>query len=189
MSGFYKEDKLIPVITLVIFFSPDEWDGPTSLHEMMNVTDERILSLVPDYQIHLIAPAGLADEELKKFHSSLKEVLGFIKYSKDKDKLTEIVQDEFKELRKEEIDVLNECVNANLRLQDGEERLDVCKALEDMRREAAEEATIKATEATEERTLLEAISNMVKELPLSVEQAMAILKVPEAKRSKLAAKL
>ena len=30
---------------------------------------------------------------------------------------------------------------------------------------------------------------MVKELPLSVEQAMAILKVPEAKRSKLAAKL
>ena len=189
LSGFYKEDKLIPVITLVIFFSPDEWDGPTSLHEMMNVTDERILSLVPDYQIHLIAPAGLADEELKKFHSSLKEVLGFIKYSKDKDKLTEIVQDEFKELRKEEIDVLNECVNANLRLQDGEERLDVCKALEDMRREAAEEATIKATEATEERTLLEAISNMVKELPLSVEQAMAILKVPEAKRSKLAAKL
>ena len=65
----------------------------------------------------------------------------------------------------------------------------MCKALEDMRREAAEEATIKATEATEERTLLEAISNMVKELPLSVEQAMAILKVPEAKRSKLAAKL
>lgn len=62
----------------------------------------------------------------------------------------------------------------------------MCKALENMKREAAEEATIKATE---ERTLLEAISNMVKELPLSVEQAMAILKVPEAKRSKLAAKL
>ncbi len=87
LSGFYKEDKLIPVITLVIFFSPDEWDGPTSLHEMMNVTDERILSLVPDYQIHLIAPAGLADEELKKFHSSLREVLGFIKYANDMEKM------------------------------------------------------------------------------------------------------
>lgn len=83
LSGFYKEDKLIPVITLVIFFSPDGWNGPTSLHEMMNVTDERILSLVPDYQIHLIAPAGLTDEELKKFHSSLREVLGFIKYAND----------------------------------------------------------------------------------------------------------
>ena len=39
LSGFYKEDKLIPVITLVIFFSPKQWDGPTSLHEMMNVKD------------------------------------------------------------------------------------------------------------------------------------------------------
>ena len=197
LSGFYKEDKLIPVITLVIFFSPDEWDGPTSLHEMMNVKDERILSLVPDYQIHLIVPAGLADEELKKFHSSLKEVLGFIKYSKDKDKLTEIVQDEFQELRKEEIDVLNECVNANLRLEDGEERLDVCKALEDMKREAAEkaakeaaeEATIKTAKETQEETLLQNLSSLMRNLHLSAEQAMAALEVPEAKRSKLVAKL
>ena len=189
LSGFYKEDKLIPVITLVIFFSPDEWDGPTSLHDMMNVRDERILSLVPDYQIHLIAPAGLADGELKKFHSSLKEVLGFIKYSKDKDKLTEIVQDEFHELRKEEIDVLNECVNANLRLQDGEERLDMCKALEDMKREAAEEATIKATKETQEETLLQNLRSLMETLHFSAEQAMSALKVPESKRSNLVAKL
>ena len=212
LSGFYKEDKLIPVITLVIFFSPDEWDGPTSLHEMMNVKDERILSLVPDYQIHLIAPAGLSDEELKKFHSSLKEVLGFIKYSKDKDKLTEIVQDEFHELRKEEIDVLNECVNANLRLQDGEERLDMCKALEDMKREAAEkatkeackaledmkreaaekaakEATIKATKETQEETLLQNLRSLMETLHFSAEQAMSALKVPESNRSNLVAKL
>ena len=30
LSGFYKEDRLIPVITLVILFSPDKWDGPVS---------------------------------------------------------------------------------------------------------------------------------------------------------------
>ena len=35
LSGFYKEDKLLPVITLVVFFSPQEWDGPRSLREMM----------------------------------------------------------------------------------------------------------------------------------------------------------
>ena len=28
LSGFYREDKLLPVITLVVFFSPKEWDGP-----------------------------------------------------------------------------------------------------------------------------------------------------------------
>ena len=181
LSGFYKEDKLIPVITLVIFFSPDEWDGPTSLHEMMNVKDERILSLVPDYQIHLIAPAGLADEELKKFHSSLREVLGFIKYANDVEKMDGIVHGDFQKLRREEIDVLNQCVNVKLELPEGEETIDVCKAWEDMRREAAEKA--------EERTLLQNLSNMMKELNLSAEHAMAILKVPEAKRPKLSAKL
>ncbi len=99
MSGFYKEDKLIPVVTLVIFFSPDEWNDPVSLHEMMNVKDERILSLVPDYQIHLIAPAGLSDEELRKFHSSLREVLGFIKYANDMEKMDGIVHGDFQKLR------------------------------------------------------------------------------------------
>ena len=181
LSGFYKGDKLIPVVALVIFFSPDEWDGPVSLHEMMNVKDERILSLVPDYQIHLIAPAGLADEELKKFHSSLREVLGFIKYANDVEKMDEIVHGDFQKLRREEIDVLNQCVNVKLELPEGEETIDVCKAWEDMRREAAEKA--------EERTLLQNLSNMMKELNLSAEQAMAILKVPEAKRPKLSAKL
>ncbi len=185
LSGFYKEDKLIPVITLVIFFSPEKWDGPTSLHEMMNVKDERILSLVPDYQIHLIVPAELEDEELKRFHSSLKEVLGFIKYANDMEKMDGIVHGDFQKLRREEIDVLNECVNVKLELKDGEETIDVCKAWEDMKREAAR----KATEEAEERTLLQDLRNMMEALHLSAEQAMTILKVPETKQSRLSAKL
>mgnify|MGYP004490225365 FL=1 len=31
ISGFYKSDRLIPVITLVIYFNAGEWDGPRSL--------------------------------------------------------------------------------------------------------------------------------------------------------------
>ena len=177
LSGFYKEDRLIPVITLVILFSPDEWDGPTSLHEMLNVDDEHILSLVPDYQIHLITPYGLSKDELNKFHSSLREVLTFIKYSKDKGKMEEAVRDNFKKLRKEEINVLNYCANVNLKLPPGEEEVDVCKAWEDMKQEV------------EERTLLEALRNIMETLHLSLEQAMKALKVPEANQAGLAAKL
>ena len=177
LSGFYKEDRLIPVITLVILFSPDEWDGPTSLHEMLNIEDEHILSLLPDYQIHLITPYGLSKDELNKFHSSLREVLTFIKYSKDKGKMEEAVRDNFKKLRKEEINVLNYCANVNLKLPPGEEEVDVCKAWEDMKQEV------------EERTLLEALRNIMETLHLSLEQAMKALKVPEANQAGLAAKL
>ncbi len=181
LSGFYKADRLIPVITLVILFSPDEWDGPTSLHEMLNIEDEHILSLLPDYQIHLITPYGLSKDELNKFHSSLREVLTFIKYSKDKGKMEEAVRDNFKKLRKEEINVLNYCANVNLKLPPGEEEVDVCKAWEDMKQETAAKA--------EERTLLEALRNIIEGFHVTAEKAMEVLKVPEAKQAELAAKL
>lgn len=181
LSGFYKEDRLIPVITLVILFSPDKWDGPTSLHEMLSVSDEHILTLVPDYQIHLITPYGLSKDELKKFHSSLREVLTFIKYSKDREKMDEAVRDNFKKLRKEEIDVLNYCANVNLKLPPGEEEVDVCKAWEDMKQEVAKQ--------TDEMRLLKDLKNIIEELHITVERAMEILKVPETNQAELAAKL
>lgn len=93
LSGFYKDDVLKPVITLVIHFGTDPWDAPLSLHEMMNIQDENLLRFVQDYRIHLIDPARLTEEDLEKFSSSLREVMEYIRYSKDKKKLLEILKD------------------------------------------------------------------------------------------------
>ena len=66
-------------------------------------------------------------------------------------------------------------------------------AWEDMKRkaakEAAEEAAIKATKETQEETLLQNLRSLMETLHFSAEQAMAALKVPEAKRSNLVTKL
>ena len=72
LSGFYKEDVLKPVVTLVIHFGADEWDAPLSLHEMMEVRSEKLLHYIQDYRIHLIDPANLTEEDLVKFTSSLR---------------------------------------------------------------------------------------------------------------------
>ena len=93
LSGFYKDDKITPVITLVLHFGANEWDGPLSLHEMMAVKNESLLNFVQDYQIHLIDPAKLSKEDLERFSTSLREVIGYIKYSKDKKRLTEFLTD------------------------------------------------------------------------------------------------
>ena len=61
ISGFHKNDKLIPVITLVLFFNADEWDGPRSLMDMMEITNPTVRRLVGDYPIYLIDPRSLAD--------------------------------------------------------------------------------------------------------------------------------
>lgn len=64
----------------------------------------------------------------------------------------------------------------------------MCKASEDMKREAAEkaareaveEATIKAKKETKERVTLQNIRSVMKNLHLSVTQAMDALRIPAA---------
>ena len=79
LSGFRKEDKLMPVITLVVYFGEESWDGPQSIREMLNTKDEVILSYVQDYKLNLIVPATIRDEEFDKFHTDLGAILQFIK--------------------------------------------------------------------------------------------------------------
>ena len=86
------------MITLVVFFSPKEWDGPRSLREMMAPKDVVIRSMLPDYQLHLVSPAELSKADFGKFHTSLGDVLEFIKYSMDKDKLVEWLEGEKQDL-------------------------------------------------------------------------------------------
>lgn len=54
LSGFYKRDRLLPVLTIVVYFGAEEWDGPLNLREMYADCDETILQYVADYRINLI---------------------------------------------------------------------------------------------------------------------------------------
>ena len=74
LSKFKKEDRLLPVITLVVYFGSKPWDGPTTLHEMFREIDPNIKKLIPDYKLNLIAPYAIDDTEFALFNSSLKEV-------------------------------------------------------------------------------------------------------------------
>ena len=137
LSGFYKEDRLIPVITLVVLFSPEEWDAPMSLHEMFAITDKNLLSFVPDYKLNLIAPAQIDKEEMDKFKTSLREVLLYIKYSKDKKKLEELLKTDpsFKTVERKAAVVINTITNSKLKLDEKGEVIDMCQAIAELREE------------------------------------------------------
>ena len=68
LTGFYKDDRLIPVIPTVVYFGSDTWKAPRSLHEMLSVQDPEILSLVPDYRINLFSPAEIEYSRAMKSH-------------------------------------------------------------------------------------------------------------------------
>ena len=70
LSGFYKTDKILPVVTLTLYFGADEWTAPRDLHSMLS-TDGKILQYVDNYHLHLIAPLEIADDDFSKFHTEL----------------------------------------------------------------------------------------------------------------------
>jgi len=78
----------------VIYFGSDEWDAPKSIYDMLSVKDTRLLKFVQDYKLNLIAPASIPDEDFEKFHTELKQALKYVKYSSDKNKLKQMVDED-----------------------------------------------------------------------------------------------
>lgn len=160
LSGFYKDDRLTPVITLVLHFGANEWNGPLSLHEMMNVKNRELLRFVQDYQVHLIDPARLREEELAKFSTSLREVMGYIKYSKDKKKLSEFLKENPRMLiEANAARVIKAVTNTPLDIPEDAEVVDMCKAVEDMMNESKTKGAV------------EVLVGLVKDGVLSIREA------------------
>lgn len=101
---------------------------------MLSVRDPEILSLVPDYRINLFSPAEIKDEKLDKLQSNLKEVMLFIKYSKDKRKLQELTSQSpgFRSLELKAARVIDSITGINLRFTETEGRVNMCQAVQEM---------------------------------------------------------
>lgn len=141
LSGFWKEDRLLPVVTLVIYYGADAWDGPVSLREMYADCDEAILSHAADYRINLIAPAQLSETELDGFHTSFREVMKYIKYSSDGKKLKAAVDNDerFQSVERQAVDVINVVTGSKVSYPKGEEAVNVCLALQEIKAEGRQE--------------------------------------------------
>lgn len=134
-----KGTMLIPVITLVIYWSPDKWDGPRDLFTLL---DKQIIdeygNYLSNYKMNLICPYEMSDKEISKLNTDLFQVLSYIKNSNDKQKLEEIVykDDRFKSVSKETAELIKTVTKSEITYNNDEEDIDMCKAIEDMRNEA-----------------------------------------------------
>jgi hypothetical protein len=140
LGGFYKEDGLIPVITLVVYWSSKEWDGPRSIHEMFGSEYEELLALIPDYKMNLVTPQQIADEDFSKFRTSLAEAFRYIKYSADRKRLDALMEEDekFHSLDRATAELLNEITDSRLKFEEKEGAVNMCLAIDEMRREAEE---------------------------------------------------
>lgn len=100
--------------------------------QTMAVTDKGLLQHIPDYRIKLIDPAGIDSDEMDKFHTSLREVLSYIKYSKDADKLAEYINhnQRMEHLEVGAAQVIKEVTNTKFQIPKGMEEVNMCDAIE-----------------------------------------------------------
>ena len=100
-------------------------------HEMLAVQDEKILSLVPDYRINLIAPGEMSEEELEHFTSNFREVMQFIKYSEDAEKLERLVKANaaFATVDRKAVRVMEEMTGMKIEKEARGEKVNVCKGI------------------------------------------------------------
>ncbi len=140
LSGFRKEDKLIPVITLVLYLKPDRWDGPRSLSEMYAPYDKAIEPYINDYSMNLLSPAELESDDFKLFSTEIGKVLEFIKCSRDKKDMETFMKENTNlNLSGKSVVFLNEVTHSKLTVDDKGGDVVMCKALDDMCADAMEE--------------------------------------------------
>lgn len=88
-KNFYRDGiqiyRLVPVITVTIYFGNDGWDAAKSLQEMFSETDESLKEFLPDYKLHLISCNNISD--FTKFHTEFGRLMHILKVISDEEQM------------------------------------------------------------------------------------------------------
>ena len=110
LSGFSKEDKIIPMITIVLYWGKQPWDAPRSIKEMMDLQEypDVLQQMIVDYPIHLLEVRKYLD--LSEFHTDIRYVFGFLQKEEDKKALKRYLEENkeiFTELSQSAYDMIS----------------------------------------------------------------------------------
>lgn len=94
MYGFRKGSRLFPTVTFILYFGEEEWDGARNLHDLLDFEGipESLRELVADYRIRVIEVRKLKDTGV--FKTDVKQVFDYIRFSGDKQKLKELIEND-----------------------------------------------------------------------------------------------
>lgn len=152
LSGMRKDEKFAPIITLVVYFGiGGRWDGAKCLYDLLEIEDEMKV-YVTNYRLNLYDCHE--HDTFEEYKTGLRQVFEAVRYAEDKKKLKEVMEanrDAYSRIDGDTRNMLE--VVANVRIPEtckvmeaGEERYDMCKAFEDMRKEGYDEGIEKGIE-------------------------------------------
>ena len=144
-SGMKKEEKFMPVITLVVYCGMEHpWDGARCLHELLEI-DEELKSFVTNYKLNLYDCHE--HDTFDEYHTGLRQLFEVVRYGRDKEKLQQIMEqnkETYSRLDQDTRELLEVVAKIRIKeeeevMENGEKKYDMCKAFVDMKLEGIEE--------------------------------------------------
>lgn len=158
LSGFTKDDKIIPVITVTVYWGTEKWDAPTRLKEMLVEIDDETERLINDFDCNVFSIIDA--EELPLYKTELNELFRLLRVRNDSNELLKLVADneEYKNIDRETAVVMREFSSIKLPRKNKAGGYDMCKAVMDLKVEG-EIIGIKKGESLGMKKLVSAISD------------------------------
>lgn len=138
LSGFTKENRLNPCVTLILYYG-EEWDGARDLHGILDFTDipPELRDKVNNYSIYVCEVRKFENTEV--FQTDIKQVFDCVRCAGDKEKMYDLIMNDpaYRELDEDTYDIIaqytktDELINRKQHKQEGE-KVNMCKAIEEM---------------------------------------------------------
>lgn len=88
-SGLSKDEKFIPVITLVVYCGTEHpWDGARCLHDLLEIDDEMKV-YVTNYRLNLYDCHE--HDTFDEYHTGLRQIFEMVRYGRDKEQVKRII--------------------------------------------------------------------------------------------------
>ncbi len=144
IARFGRDDRIKPIVTIVVYYGNEPWNAPLDLYGLFPDDYEDIYPMVDNYRIKVLEAAKLSDEEISGFDSSLRHVMTYIKYSKDGDKLREVVDadESFHHMETRAANVVNVITGSKMEIDQSKEEFDMCQAIQDITKKAQAEGAV-----------------------------------------------
>ena len=102
-SGIGREDRLRPVVTIVVYWGSRPWTGPRCLRDMLEMGQDTVLgNCVSDYKLHIIDAHSMNDAQMDMYGEDLGFILRLVRESADSKGLRSFMSSSTYVLDKEE---------------------------------------------------------------------------------------
>ena len=186
-GGLKSGEKLVPIVTLVVYFGRKPWDGPRSLHDILDIQHPELTKYIADYPLNVINLCSLSEKEIQSFQSDLQDVVRSIQCSGDKMATIELMKTErFQKMNRLTAKVINVVTNARIHLL--EEKGDVVNmenAFDQLRQEWKAEGKAEGRAEGRAEVLVEKLNCLLQSGKFSPNEAMEVLQITAEEQEKI----